>query len=207
LLHTSTTRGAATATLSSLPLLGALAIASTAACGSNEPSTGAGPSTTSDAGPDGGSALDPLFTDPNVPRCDNNLSTQFQLQGQLEGQAIHVGTIESSNLDKGLFETLDVVDGAVVTGLVLTWSAPLTEDVAVPLTGSRFVVPDGQPLAGKSFCVTAGKFGSPRFVPDASAGRTLLFQITGAKEGTCTGNDAPVALSGCIFRTNTFFPQ
>jgi hypothetical protein len=143
--------------------------------------------------------LDPLFTDPAVPRCDG--STLYKVTGQLEGQTLNVADFLLSNLDPNDFQILEVANGAVRTDLGLSWTAPLRENVAIPVTGGTFRVPDNQPLGGKTICVTAGKFGSPTPDPDAGGGRQLLFQITAGRDGTCNGPAIAVALNGCDWRS------
>jgi hypothetical protein len=155
----------------------------------------------SSAGPASAAAtpLDPLFTDSSVPRCDG--STLYKVRGELAGQKLNVADFLLSNLDPKGFQILEVVSGSVRTDLGLSWSAPLEENVAIPLTGGTFLVPGGQPLAGKTICITAGKFGSPTPDPDAGGGRQLLFQITGARDGDCNGATIAVSLSGCDWRS------
>jgi hypothetical protein len=147
---------------------------------------------------------DQLFTDSNVPHCDGGVGN-YQLSGQIDGQAIQFGTTLVSNLDPQGFQILEVVDGAVRTDLALTWSEPLAEDTAIPLTGASILIPQGQPSGGQSLCITQGKFGSPALGAGA-AGRQLLFRITGARKGDCAGAEVRIELDGCVFRTNTYFP-
>jgi hypothetical protein len=160
-----------------------------------------------DAAPvDGGNDAAPspgLFTDPSVPRCAEGQS--IQLRGMLDGQRIDDATTLASNLTASSFQVLEVVGGDVRLNVALTWDQPLAEDRAVPLTGARFVMREGQPFATESFCVTAGDFGSPALAAGAP-GRTLLYRITGARRADCEGPEVPVALAGCAFRTDTFFP-
>jgi hypothetical protein len=157
-------------------------------------------------GGNGGSgAAGGLFTDPAVPRCTG--SSNVELRGMLDGQSVNDATTLASNLSASAYQSLEVVGGAVRQNIVLTWSDPLAEDVAIPLTGESLIMREGQPFATQPFCITAGEFGSPSLTAGA-AGRTLLFRITGAQRGACAddGPVVPVALAGCDFRTNTFFP-
>jgi hypothetical protein len=108
-----------------------------------------------------------------------------------------------SNLDPNDFQILEVVNGSVRTDLGLSWTAPLQENVAIPVTGGTFRVPDNQPLGGKTICITGGKFGSPSPDPDAGGGRQLLFQITAARDGDCNGPTITVSLNGCDWRSPT----
>jgi hypothetical protein len=147
---------------------------------------------------------DLLFTSAAVPRCDG--STLLKITGQLSGQTINVATFLLSNLDPNGFQILEVVGGNVRTDLALTWSDPLAENKALPLTGAGIRIPEGQPLGGMSFCITAGKFGSPTPTANDGGGRQLLFQITGVRENDCNGASVPVSLSGCDWRSTTYFP-
>jgi hypothetical protein len=147
---------------------------------------------------------DPLFTSSSVPRCDG--STLLKIKGQLAGQNIDVATFLLSNLDPNGFQILEVVGGMVRTDLALTWSQPLAENKAIPLIGAGIRIPDDQPLGGQSFCITDGKFGSPAPTDADGGGRQLLFQITGARENDCNGASVSVSLSGCDWRSTTYFP-
>jgi hypothetical protein len=147
---------------------------------------------------------DPLFTSSAVPRCDG--STLLKVSGQLAGQTINVATFLLSNLDPNGFQILEVVGGAVRTDLSLTWSEPLAENKAIPLTGAGIRIPDDQPLGGKSYCITAGKFGSPTPTAADGGGRQLLFQITGARENDCNGIAVDASLGGCDWRSTPYFP-
>jgi hypothetical protein len=157
------------------------------------------------AGAGGSGAPGGLFTDSAVPRCTG--SSNVELRGTLDGQQVNDATTLASNLSASAYQSLEVVGGAVRQNIVLTWSEPLAEDAAIPLTGESLIMREGQPFATQPFCITAGEFGSPA-LKAGDAGRTLLFRITGAQRGACAddGPVVPVALAGCDFRTNTFFP-
>jgi hypothetical protein len=174
-----------------------------AACSSHH---GAASESPSDAGPSGeaGPVLDALFTDPGVPRCDS--SALYKVAGKLDGMNINVSTFLLSNLDPNGFQILEVANGNVRTDLGLAWTAPLAENAALPVTGGSIRIPDGQPLGGKTYCITAGKFGSPTPAADGGGSRQLLFQITGARDGDCNGASVDVSLSGCDWRSNSYFP-
>jgi hypothetical protein len=145
-----------------------------------------------------------LFTDPSVPRCAQSQS--IDLRGSLDGRRIDDSTTTlASNLAASSFQVFELVGNDVRLDVVLTWDQPLAQGRAVPLTGLSFVMREGQPFAGESFCITAGDFGSPALAPGA-AGRTFLYRITGARRGDCDGSEVPVALAGCVFRTDTYFP-
>jgi hypothetical protein len=188
-------------------LCGLVSACAAAAAGCSSKGQGgadAGADAPADLGADTPAPTSTLFTDPAVPRCDAAASSR--LRGLLDGQTVDYAIALSTNLTASSFQALEVLDGGVVRfNLVLTWSEPLAEDAAIPLTGTSMVMRDGQPFAGQPFCITAGEFGSPALTAGA-AGRTLLFRITGAKRGTCDGPDVPVSLAGCDFRTNTSFP-
>ena len=175
----------------------ALALSAAAGCRSSNPGKPA---------PDGG-GLDDLFTDPAVPHCTQGPSggANVELHGLLDGQRIDDATSLATNLDPQGYQVLEVVNGSVRQDVVLTWSDPLAENRAIPLTGDTFMTREGQPFATQPFCITQGVFGSPALAP-GDPGRTLLYRITGARRGTCAGPDVAVSLAGCDFRANTYFP-
>lgn len=164
------------------------AIATCAACSSSDDRAGAN-----------GESLDPLFTDSAVPRCDGN--TLYKVTGQLKGQTINIADFLLSDLEPQSFQILEVVSGNVRTDLSLTWSQPLGENKAIPLTGASIRISDGQPLGGSSFCITAGKFGSPTRPAGGDGSRQLLFEITGTRESDCNGAEVPASLRGCDYRS------
>jgi hypothetical protein len=178
----------------------ALLAAAALGCGSSGSGTTSG---SGGSGGDGAAPLPTLFTDPAVPHCDKGPTAE--LHGTLGGQQVDYATTLASNLDPFSFQVLEVVNDAVREDIVLTWSQPLAENTAIPLTGASMIMREGQPYATQSFCITAGEFGSPA-LRSSDPGRTLLFRITGARMGDCSGADIPVALAGCDFRTNTYFP-
>ena len=158
----------------------------------------------SDGGASGGAgALDPLFTDPKVPTCPN--PGDYKLQGTLAGQSVSYSSSVVTNLDPQGFQILDVVNANVVTDLGLTWSDPLAENKAIPLTGASIIMPAGQPEAGQSLCISGGTFGS-KSLPAGVMTRELRFEITAAKEGSCTGAPTTIDLAGCVARSTPYFP-
>src|SRR6185436_18742575 len=103
------------------------------------------------------------------------------------------------------YEVWEVVDDEVRVDTALTWDAPLAEGTALPLTGESFIMREGQPRAGESFCITAGLFGSPA-LKAGDPGRTLIYRITGARQGDCYAPEIAVDLYGGAFRTETELP-
>ena len=166
-------------------------LSGSAGCGSSESS----PNPT-------GPSLDPLFTDPKVPRCDKSKS--YRVAGQLEGQTIDVAIFEVCNLEPQRLQIPVVVAGSIREDLELVWTVPLAENTALPVTGGQIRIPDNQPLGGQSFCISSGKFGSPTPVGDGGEGRQLLFQITGGSD--CNGADVSISLNACILRWDGYFP-
>jgi hypothetical protein len=163
------------------------------ACGSNaDKKTPGGDASSADTGP----ILDDLFTSPDVPRCENTFTAQYQLKGSIEGQEVSDGNSFISFLD-----STSLSFGAVR----LTWADPLAEDTAIPLIGTSLAVPTGHPLEGHGLCITQGKFGSPS-LHDGDPGRQFLFEVTGTKLDDCSGRDVPIHVHGCLIRTNTYFP-
>jgi hypothetical protein len=147
-------------------------------------------------------AADPLFTDPGAPHCQFG-TPSLHIRGQLEGQTIDDQTYRITYFDRQSFALTTVVNGEVRNDLQLTWSEPLVEDKAIPLTGASFIVEQGQPLAGRKYCITSGLFGSPS-PPPGVQGRMVFFRITGARAESCSGPEVPVALAGCAFRTTSY---
>ncbi len=159
-----------------------------------------GCSSTAQSTPPSGKQPDTIFTDPGLPVCSSALRKSYQLTGQLAGQTIDVETSQVTNLEPQSFQILVVAGDSVRNDLVLTWTVPLVEDKAIPLTGASVRIPDDQPLGGQSFCITAGDFGSAR-PADPAVGRTLLFRLTGAREGDCSGTEVRMSLEGCVWRS------
>jgi hypothetical protein len=137
-----------------------------------------------------------LFTSPDVPRCENTFTAQYQLKGTLDGEQVSDGDGFISYLD-----STSLSFGAVR----FTWAEPLAEDTAIPLVGTSLAIPEGHPLEGHGLCITQGKFGSPT-VHTGDPGRQFLFEVTGAKLDDCTGRDVPIHVHGCLIRTSTYFP-
>lgn len=167
------------------------------------PACGASSSQALDSGqgksnPDTGPAVDPLFSSPDVPRCQNNFTEQYQLIGRIGEEDVRVGSGVISNLTPKGFD--------ILPGLSLTWTAPIAEDVVVDLVGLSIMVPKGHSLAGEDLCITSGRFGSPSMKP-TDEGRQLLFTITGALRGGCSGTPIPISLGGCVLHTNKYFPN
>jgi hypothetical protein len=140
--------------------------------------------------------LDDLFTSPDVPRCENTFTAQYQLKGIIDGQEVSDGDGFISYLD-----STSLSFGAVR----FTWAQPLAEDTAIPLIGTSLAIPKGHPLEGHGLCITQGKFGSPT-VHTGDPGRQFLFEVTGTKLDDCTGRDVPIHVHGCLIRTSTYFP-
>jgi hypothetical protein len=181
--------------------LAAAALAAALGCkssGSGTPSGSGG-----SGGGDGAAPLATLFTDPAVPHCDKGPTAE--LHGTLGGQQVDWASTLVSNLDPFGFQLLEVVNGVTREDVALTWSQPLAESTAIPLTGLGMIMREGQPYATQQFCITAGEFGSPAIAAGAT-GRTLLYRITGALMGSCSGPEIPVALAGCAARSSTYFP-
>jgi len=164
--------------------------------GACESSTANQPSEADASAVDTGPRLDDLFTSPDVPRCENTFTAQYQLKGSLDGQETSEGNGFISYLD-----STSLSFGAVR----LTWAEPLAEDTAIPLTGTSLAIPPGHPLEGHGLCITQGKFGSPT-VREGDAGRQFLFEVTGARLDDCAGRDVPIHVHGCLIRTSTYFP-
>jgi hypothetical protein len=141
--------------------------------------------------------LDDLFTSPDVPRCVNTFTAQYQLKGSIDGQEVSDGDGFISYLD-----STSLSFGAVR----LTWADPLAEDTAIPLIGTSLAIPKGHPLEGHGLCITKGKFGSPT-VHEGDPGRQFLFEVTGTKLDDCSGRDVPIHVHGCLVRTSTYFPM
>ena len=158
---------------------------------------GCGSSAHDSAAADTGPRLDDLFTSAEVPRCENTFTAQYQLKGTIDGQSVSYGDGFISNLDSTSLS---------FAALNLTWSDPLAEDTAIPLTGKSLIVPKGHPLADQSLCIVKGKFGSPT-LHSGDPGRQFLFEISGAMLGDCSGRDVPILVHGCLIRTNTYFPM
>jgi len=193
----------------SMSRLGMGVFALCSAC-SNAPSSdgagAAGSGATSAAGAAGsGATSGSIFDDSQVPSCDS--SKNYQLRGTLAGQRLAVLQFQATDLASHALTILVVVDSAVRTDLALDWSDPLAANKAIALTGTSLRVPDDQPLAGQSFCVTGGDFGSAT-PSDPSKGRTLLFRLTGMRQGDCSGMPVDSDLKGCIWRSPTaLFPS
>jgi hypothetical protein len=150
-----------------------------------------------------GDAADPLFTDPAAPHCQFGTAS-LHIRGQLEGQTIDDPAYKLTYFDRQSFSLpTTVVNGQLDYSLKLTWSEPLTSDRAIPVTGAGFTVSQGQPLAGRKYCITGGLFGSPSPPPGAQ-GRMVFFRITGARAESCSGPEVAVALAGCAFRTISY---
>jgi len=150
-----------------------------------------------------GDAADPLFTDPAAPHCQFGTAS-LHIRGQLEGQTIDDPAYKLTYFDRQSFSLpTTVVNGQLDYSLKLTWSEPLTSDRAIPVTGAGFTVSQGQPLAGRKYCITGGLFGSPSPPPGAQ-GRMVFFRITGARADSCSGPEVAVALAGCAFRTISY---
>jgi hypothetical protein len=149
-----------------------------------------------------------LFTNPLVPHCDEGAS-QYHVRGTLAGKQLDVMTAgDPGDLYTYSFQILAPGDGVhrvTPNTLLLTWTEPVHESASVPLTGATLLVPEGQPLAGESYCITEGEFGSPAHDP-SDGWRTLLFSITGARSGDCSGPAVDIALGGCVVRPNSYFP-
>jgi hypothetical protein len=151
----------------------------------------------------GGSGGATLFTDPAVPTC--TAAKNVALRGTLGGQAVDDATVLTTYLQPKTFEVWEVIDDEVRVDTALTWDATLAEGTAIPLTGESFLMREGQPHAGESFCITAGLFGSP-VLKAGDPGRTLIYRITGARQDDCYGPEIAVDLYGCAFRSEKELP-
>jgi hypothetical protein len=143
-----------------------------------------------------------LLTDPLVPHCDDGTGMNYELRGTLDGQTVDLKTSLASTLDLNTFQVLEVDGSALVEPLVLTWTSELSQDTAIPLTGTSIMIPPG----GQSYCVTSGSFGSPYLAVGDGHARKLLFHLTGLRVGDCSGPPVDVDLRGCFSREANFFP-
>jgi hypothetical protein len=109
----------------------------------------------------------------------------------------------SSTLDNNTLRLLSIQGNVVAEPLVLTWTDALSEETPIPLTGTSITVP----LAGQSYCVTAGSFGSLTHPTGSPTPRVILFRITGLRLGDCSGPPVEADLGGCISRAMSYFPE
>lgn len=148
---------------------------------------------------DGGdTAPSTILDDPQVPACDQ--SKNYRLQGKLAGQDIAISQSQFNDLEPKELQIIEPVNDMVQTDIRLTWSAPLVADQVIPLTGASLRIPNDQPLAGQSFCLTIGELGAPT-PSDPSQGRTVHFSLYGMRQGDCSGMPVDGSLKGCVWRS------
>jgi len=165
----------------------------------------------SGSGTTGGASSSPpatIFTSPDMPHCVWHGEAQHQILGSLNGEAVNVHALAmASELIGARFRTF-VFESNYVYPLVLTWSEQPREDQPIPISGGTLLMRGDQPFAGQSFCITSGEFGSRSVQTQLDPpGRELLFHITGARAGDCTGPEVPTELYGCILRDGSYFPD
>ena len=167
-------------------------------------SAGDAASTDVAAGGRGGKADADIFSDAKMPRCDKRSGTQYQLKGTIGGEALTVSSSTVAYLTKRHYQKLSVVAGEVQVDLSLRWEDSLTFGREVSLTGGSLLVPAGHPKAGRQLCITKGIFGvAPE---DGGASVQILFRITGARDGICTGPEMPIDVVGCTFAEDFSLP-
>jgi hypothetical protein len=202
------TGGASAATTGGASATGGASVATTggaSATGGAPVATTGGASATGGATNEPAPATDTIFTSPDMPECVYDTETQHQIRGVLNGEAIDVrATAMASELFGAKFRTF-VFESNFVYPLELTWNVQPREDYPIPLDGGTLRMRDGQPFAGESFCITAGELGTRSVQAQADA-RELLFHISGARAGDCSGEEVPVELFGCILRSGSYFP-
>lgn len=147
----------------------------------------------------------PVFTDDEVPDCDEGGLSHYMLSGEIDGDPVEIDEkFVQSQLNATSFEILSVVDAAVRADVHLDWSDRLVEGTGTPLTGGQFWIPEAHPKGGQFLCITAGDIGAlPAVATTQGNGRELKFRVTAGRLGEdCTGAKVVVNMHACIFRTN-----
>lgn len=160
----------------------------------------------------GGMMDDELFTDSTVPDCTTG--PWWKLTGTIGSEQIMLdGSADiSSNIEPGKLYVLGLEPGGGITvgdtyhPLILNWEGSVMErGTSRALTGTRFLIPGGDPAMPSGYCIKSGDIGPTTDMPSV----LFKFRVTAVQRyenGACTGAEQPASLAGCMIRNNDYLP-
>lgn len=171
--------------------------------------TGGAAGTAGSAGGGGTAAVD-LFADPSVPECAS--TGTWKLTGSVGSETVMLGSdIATSNIEFGrLYVAGFGPNGGITIGdtyhpLILSWEGSVMKGASKPLTGTRFLMPGGDPQTPGGFCIVSGDIGPTTHSP----GVLIKFRVHAVQtyaNGACSGAELPATLVGCMMRSNEYLP-